>query len=254
MAKGLDRQFQLLREPENQQSDPGTVAVATETYVAPVFVEGTDEWALDVARWCRRVLKTVKGDCSKVTRNLPALRKWCECHSTEWDQFCRDRLEIDPGFLAEIERGVQILRGSGDTKPVTQARALKTAQAAQAADAAPPLPTHTESAKKQPRTESGKMMPKTSKETVSSNSTNGSRGNDYLSRRIKRDAPEVFERMKAGEFRSVAAAAREAGIKKAPDMLGIALKSVAKLTYSQRRQLWVELGGIYANEVRIETL
>ncbi len=35
---------------------------------------------------------------------------------------------------------------------------------------------------------------------------------DYLTRRIARDHPEVHERMKLGEFTSVAAAAREAGI------------------------------------------
>ena len=41
-----------------------------------------------------------------------------------------------------------------------------------------------------------------------------SRGNrsDYLTARIARDRPDVWERMKRGEFDSVAAAAREAGI------------------------------------------
>ena len=39
-----------------------------------------------------------------------------------------------------------------------------------------------------------------------------SRGSDYLVARIARDAPDVLERMKAGEFESVRAAAREAGI------------------------------------------
>jgi hypothetical protein len=37
---------------------------------------------------------------------------------------------------------------------------------------------------------------------------------DYLSRRIARDRPDILERMKAGEFRSVRAAALEAGIVK----------------------------------------
>ncbi len=41
-----------------------------------------------------------------------------------------------------------------------------------------------------------------------------SRGNrtDYLTARIARDRPDIWERMKHGEFSSVAAAAREAGI------------------------------------------
>ncbi len=44
----------------------------------------------------------------------------------------------------------------------------------------------------------------------------GVRGNhpDYLTRRIARDHPQIFERMKAGEFPSVRAAALEAGIVK----------------------------------------
>lgn len=40
----------------------------------------------------------------------------------------------------------------------------------------------------------------------------GSSHADYLTARIARDRPDVWERMKAGEFTSVAAAAREAGI------------------------------------------
>jgi hypothetical protein len=42
------------------------------------------------------------------------------------------------------------------------------------------------------------------------------RGNDadYLTRRIARDRPDILERMKAGEFTSVRAAALEAGIRK----------------------------------------
>lgn len=36
---------------------------------------------------------------------------------------------------------------------------------------------------------------------------------DYLTARIARDRPDIWERMKRGEFPSVAAAAREAGIK-----------------------------------------
>jgi len=42
------------------------------------------------------------------------------------------------------------------------------------------------------------------------------RGTSYLVRRLKRDHPAIVERMKAGEFRSVRAAAVEAGIVKVP--------------------------------------
>jgi hypothetical protein len=40
------------------------------------------------------------------------------------------------------------------------------------------------------------------------------RGSDYLTARIARDRPDILERMKAGEFKSVRAAALEAGIVK----------------------------------------
>ena len=41
----------------------------------------------------------------------------------------------------------------------------------------------------------------------------------YLTSRIKRDHPEILERMKAGEFKSVRQAAIEAGIVKIPTIL-----------------------------------
>jgi hypothetical protein len=37
----------------------------------------------------------------------------------------------------------------------------------------------------------------------------GGNSADYLTRRIARDHPDIFERMKAGEYQSVRAAARE---------------------------------------------
>lgn len=44
--------------------------------------------------------------------------------------------------------------------------------------------------------------------------SNGGTGADYLTARIARDHPAILERMRAGEFSSVRAAAREAGIVK----------------------------------------
>lgn len=40
---------------------------------------------------------------------------------------------------------------------------------------------------------------------------------EYLARRLARDAPEILNRLEAGEFKSVRAAAKEAGIVKAPE-------------------------------------
>lgn len=45
-------------------------------------------------------------------------------------------------------------------------------------------------------------------------STYGSNNAEYLTARIVRDRPDILERMKRGEFRSIRAAAIEAGIVK----------------------------------------
>ena len=51
-------------------------------------------------------------------------------------------------------------------------------------------------------------------ESRGDNVTSGERGNRqaYLLRRLARDAPDVLERVKSGEFKSARAAAIEAGI------------------------------------------
>lgn len=64
---------------------------------------------------------------------------------------------------------------------------------------------------------------------------------DYLSRRIARDRPDILERMKAGEFKSVRAAAKEAGIVKDPTPYQLLLKAWNKATVSERVQFAVSL-------------
>jgi hypothetical protein len=65
------------------------------------------------------------------------------------------------------------------------------------------------------------------------------RGNGpaYLVSRLKRDAPEVAERLADGEFRSVRAAAIEAGIVKVPTVFERVQKLLPKLTDAERQQL-----------------
>jgi hypothetical protein len=64
------------------------------------------------------------------------------------------------------------------------------------------------------------------------------RGNsaDYLAARIKRDRPDIAERVEAGEFRSMRAAAIEAGIVKVPSNLEKAKKAIAKLTADELQE------------------
>ena len=83
-------------------------------------------------------------------------------------------------------------------------------------------------------------------ENGGSDRTSVSRGETqtYLLRRLARDAPEVLERVKAGEFRSARAAAIEAGIIKpvptirvTSNMEAVAAKLCQHLTREQRIQL-----------------
>lgn len=57
---------------------------------------------------------------------------------------------------------------------------------------------------------------------------------EYLAARIKRDAPEVAARVEAGEFKSIRAAAIEAGIVKVPTPEQKAEKAIAKLPAERR--------------------
>jgi hypothetical protein len=72
--------------------------------------------------------------------------------------------------------------------------------------------------------------------------TKPGRGNhaSYLTARIARDAPAVLQRMKAGEFKSVRAAALEAGIIKAEDPVKLALRAVSKLSPAQRESFYAD--------------
>jgi hypothetical protein len=56
----------------------------------------------------------------------------------------------------------------------------------------------------------------------------------YLARRIARDRPDILHRMKAGEFRSVRAAAIEAGIVKVPTALDLLRRAWEKATDEER--------------------
>lgn len=59
----------------------------------------------------------------------------------------------------------------------------------------------------------------------------------YLLRRIERKRPDVLKRYEAGEFKSVKAAAREAGIVKQPKPFDQVRKLIQKLTPEERAKL-----------------
>jgi len=76
-------------------------------------------------------------------------------------------------------------------------------------------------------------------------SVNGGGGNSatYLTRRIARDFPEILNRMKSGEFKSVRAAAKEAGIVKDPTPLQLLHRAWKKATLNGNLRRTVARGG-----------
>lgn len=73
------------------------------------------------------------------------------------------------------------------------------------------------------------------------NSSKGGNDPDYLTARIARDRPDILEKMKAGEYRSVRAAAIEAGIVKVPTPYEQTTKLLAKLSKPERKRLYEAL-------------
>lgn len=73
------------------------------------------------------------------------------------------------------------------------------------------------------------------------NSTQGGNSAQYLVRRLKRDRPDLVERLAKGEIRSARAAAIEAGIVKVPTVLDILRKAWRKATDAEREEFLREV-------------
>lgn len=78
-----------------------------------------------------------------------------------------------------------------------------------------------------------------------SKTTSIGRGADYLTARIKRDRPDIAERMQRGEFRSVRAAAIEAGLVSRPDPMQQAKRAFERLPPEERDEFiqWLRDNG-----------
>lgn len=61
---------------------------------------------------------------------------------------------------------------------------------------------------------------------------------EYLTARIARDRPDIHERMKAGEYKSVRAAAKDAGIVREATPLEKATKAYLKLSESEKQKFY----------------
>ena len=69
--------------------------------------------------------------------------------------------------------------------------------------------------------------------------TAGGTSADYLAARIKRDRPDIAERVEAGEYRSIRAAAIDAGIVKPPCPVRQGRRAFSKMTADQRAEFLI---------------
>lgn len=83
----------------------------------------------------------------------------------------------------------------------------------------------------------GNSNAKKDRENSSNDVTAVFRGNDasYLASRIKRDRPDIAQRLERGEFKSIRAAAIKAGIVKVPSQLEIAKRTWNRMNESERQ-------------------
>lgn len=138
-----------------------------------------------------------------------------------WERFCREQLGYDAAYFREIGAGVKVLEEMGRKNPTI-------GESLTASDRA-----------KNPKTLLSNRGPATEEEKANVGVTNISRGGttaDYLTARIARDHPAILDRMKAGEFKSVRAAAIEAGIVKVPTALDIMRRAGARASSKELKQ------------------
>jgi hypothetical protein len=231
---------------------PPVMAPRVTVHASPRTVVGTDEWIEGNARFTWNTLRCVEGDCSLVAGNLPHFRKWAADHGIDWLTFCVDHLGAAPAFLAKLEEGVSILRATGHAGPITREEAVA-AVAAQAV----PLAAHGEATSKRVEKGTKGFKPQSSKgsdATSVGKRAKQVRDKAYLVDRIKRDRPDILDRMIAREFPSVRAAARAAGILKPLDPVRVAVRAVAKLTADERRAFVEAFDAAYPGELGKEVV
>lgn len=192
-----------------------------ETLVAPkITIPGSPEWMKWRIGGARQGAVNIASDSRpfiNAARDLQEHRAWEIYFDDEpktWERFCREILNTEPEFVALIDEGVRVLEHREYEGPITKEMAI-----AAAAEKAPELPRH-----------GGDRKVVAVKQGANSTLKRGSTDAQYLTARIKRDRPDILEKMKAGEYKSVRAAARDAGI----------VKELSTIDKMQR--LWRKLG------------
>jgi hypothetical protein len=198
------------------------------TVVAPkVTIPRTPEWLQWHLKGVRQGALQIASDSKPFIhsiRDLHEHRAWEIYFKDEpktWERFCVEAIKTEPQFVALLDEGVRIIEAENHQGPIPRDRALA------AATSAKPLAKH------------GEIGNGRSRGSISIST--GKRDADYLTARIARDRPDILEEMKAGKYRSVRAAAIEAGIIKVPTPVEQAKKAFLRLEEDERMEfaMWL---------------
>lgn len=129
------------------------------------------------------------GFFSRMVEGVREYDAWKVIGFASFEDFCKAELGKTLCEVEQIVSGVRVLQSTGRTAPITPAEAMAAAPKA-------------------------KQVGRPEGAFNGSNATIKGRGKTYLAARINRDHPEIAERVKAGEFKSIRAAAIVAGIVK----------------------------------------
>jgi hypothetical protein len=198
------------------------------TVVSPTaLIPGSDAQIRLSVRVAERTAHNVANDCrpfAERCRELQESRAWETFFRDEpktWERLCLGGLHKDPLFVAKILEGVAILEGQGHQGPIPEAQALGAQEIGR-----------------------GKPGPGRGHKTGNDITRfHGNRGTSaaYLTARLARDRPDILARLRAGDYPSVRAAAKDAGLVKEPSPLQLVQKAWRKAKLQEREDIgaWI---------------
>lgn len=180
--------------------------------------------------------KTAEMDVRELVKYVGSLRahNWRQFigGANDWSRFCREVIEAEPDFIKEMEDGVRVLERRGHKGPITKEQAMHAARTVLAANAVG-VNQYAEG-----RINNENIQP------------SGQGGTSRTARvaRLKRDHPDIAQRLAAGEFKSVAAAVRAARgedphpPRRLPPALELAKRAYARLDAAERQEFktWIK--------------
>lgn len=201
----------------------------------PMFTVKPPDWiATYLPRYCQSAADRTDSDCRGLALMVRELQRdafWKQLFP-DWEACCQALFKRPAEWVEQVVQGVRVLHAQGYQGEVSEHQAL-----AAAASQTQPMAEHGTNQ----HSEKGEGV------AISHSKPANQLSSDSWGRilpRLARDAPDILERVKAGEFRSARAAAIEAGIIKpvptirlVADLNVVAAKLCQHLTPEQRHAL-----------------